>query len=390
MKGTHRTTGRLAACALLLAGCAAPEAGTTDGADEDAAIESVDDADADPGEGEAGDAPGDAGCDPAACDAACVASGALAGVCREDACDCIGAADADADGDADDRDDGIEAVDDAPDAGEDAPDAREDFVDVRDDAPDAGEDAPDARADSVDARDDAPDAGEDAPDAREDFVDARDDAPDVAEESVEPVDDGEDLVEDVEEDAPPEDAGEAGGCVVSCEVTGTSAPCTAPFSVTSTTAGVVLRVDMTGHAEMQLEVEVCDPTGFLVHLADSPSCNGWSGDGGDFSNDAEVHTSGTGLYAYASDEGGSVNLLTLADYLPASGCANRTLLIGDQYLASADGSFARLDSPYLLRINPPADAEGTPDAIWYLGFGRSVGSSSRTGTGFSLAKICLR
>jgi len=45
----------------------------------------------------------------------------------------------------------------------------------------------------------------------------------------------------------------------------------------------------------------------------------------------------------------------------------------------------------LLRINPPSDTEGAPNALWYFGLNHVVQSSfARTGTGAQTANICLR
>jgi hypothetical protein len=204
-----------------------------------------------------------------------------------------------------------------------------------------------------------------------------------------------------DEDAPPEDAPaediapDAGPCLARCDVDpGSTFACSAPFSVRETATGqLTMNVDMNGYTEMALTFSVCNPLDWTVHIADSNTCNGYGGDGGTFSNDAEIHLTGTSLLAYPNQYGsdaGVGNLLTAAGFVPTTGCSIRTLLIGDQYLDSTGGEFTRVDSPYLLRINPPADGEGAPDAIWYLGFGRTVGSSSRSGTTWASSSICLR
>jgi hypothetical protein len=46
--------------------------------------------------------------------------------------------------------------------------------------------------------------------------------------------------------------------------------------------------------------------------------------------------------------------------------------------------------PHLLRIDPPTDAEGTPDALWHLGLNRSYANSTRTGTGTTVTTLCFR
>ena len=145
---------------------------------------------------------------------------------------------------------------------------------------------------------------------------------------------------------------------------------------------------------MELTFTVCNPTGFTVHIADSPSNDGYAGDRGERSNDAEIHLTGTTLVAYANDFGRAVevgDLLAVDDYVGAAGCSSRTLIVGDGYIASPTGDFARVDSTYAMRINPPTDEEGPPDGTWYVGFDRTVGGESyRDGNGWVSASICLR
>ena len=82
-------------------GCATSAAGTDGAGGGDASDEAAGEAEV-PGDGDAADS--DGGCDPARCDDECIEGGAEAGVCREDLCECIGGADADADADVADED----------------------------------------------------------------------------------------------------------------------------------------------------------------------------------------------------------------------------------------------------------------------------------------------
>jgi len=296
-------------------------------------------------------------CNAADCLRECIEGGATSGTCVADECRCAGV---DADADADIPGDvPPEAIDEGTIESSD--------VEVFDAPDDGSADEP--------AAEDAP--AEDAP---------AEDAP--AEDA--PAEDA------PEEDAPAEDvATDAGPCLARCDVDpGSTFTCSAPFSVRETATGqLTMNVDMNGYTEMALTFSVCNPIDWTVHVADSNTCNGYGGDGGTFSNDAEVHLTGTSLLAYPNQYGsdaGVTNLLTAADFVPATGCSIRTLLLGDQYLDTPGGEFAKVESPYLLRINPPADGEGPPDAIWYLGFGRTVGSSSRSGTTWASSSICLR
>jgi hypothetical protein len=49
-------------------------------------------------------------------------------------------------------------------------------------------------------------------------------------------------------------------------------------------------------------------------------------------------------------------------------------------------------SPFSLRLDPPADHEGKPDRVWYVGLNRSVGSNEpkRSGSGLSWVELCVQ
>lgn len=132
----------------------------------------------------------------------------------------------------------------------------------------------------------------------------------------------------------------------------------------------------------------CDPSGWTLHVADSPSCNGYGGDGSDFSNDAELQLNGTTLALYASDHGGSTSLGSAAGFVSASGCSQRVVTVEDQAIYTSE-TF-EVESEYSLRIDPPSDTQGSPDALWYLSFDGVVAGGSRTGSGITSAFVCLQ
>jgi hypothetical protein len=150
-----------------------------------------------------------------------------------------------------------------------------------------------------------------------------------------------------------------------------------------------------GSRLLRLRFEVCDPHGLWLHVGDSPSNDGAGGDAGHFSNDAELELRATGLWMYGNDYGRSADLrdLTLAsvpDFVAASGCTRRTLVLGDGVLESRDPA-VRVRSPYALRLQPPHDHEGTPDRRWYIGINRSVASDTpeRSGAGLAWVELCV-
>jgi len=132
---------------------------------------------------------------------------------------------------------------------------------------------------------------------------------------------------------------------------------------------------------------------WVVHLADSPTCDGGGGDVGTSSNDAEVYFfNGVDYQMYGNDyaPAGSKLLSDNVGLLPASGCSSVELIARDQYLELVQPTSIVVTSPYALRINPPTDTEGTPDALWYVGINRTYGSMLRTGSGVQSLSLCLR
>jgi hypothetical protein len=153
-------------------------------------------------------------------------------------------------------------------------------------------------------------------------------------------------------------------------------------------------VNMSTARSLVMEVEVCDPAGWIFHMSDSPSGNGWGGDGGTTSNDAEFQLNAAspnvGMAVYASDlaHGQYQGAMQSHLFSGANGCVTRRILVADQQLATDDG-LAMCD-PALLRINPPSDAEGTPDAMWWIGIGSTFSDPSRSGAGMQRMTFCVR
>ena len=144
---------------------------------------------------------------------------------------------------------------------------------------------------------------------------------------------------------------------------------------------------------MRVVFYVTNPSGWTVHVADSPSCNGGGGDGRQFSNDAEVQLLETTVSGYSNDlnpDGAGTVLFSDTEDLSRQ-CSGQTWIVSDgRFQVIAVATLIDVTSPYLLRLNPPADIEGRPDALWYVGFNRTVGDESRAGTGLQEAAICVR
>jgi hypothetical protein len=191
-----------------------------------------------------------------------------------------------------------------------------------------------------------------------------------------------------------------------CRYYGTTLDCTGDVGLTNLSqlqgSRARLTVDMTRAAELRVAFEICNPAGYVLDIGDSPSDNGGGGDWGDFEHDAEVLVYDTDLTAWSSDLGYEQTsatagyhplLLSRPDYLSARGCSVRTLHIRDQYIADADDPTLRTQSPTALRINPSTDAQGYPDATWYIGVNRVVSSwasdRTRVGTGATTIRLCF-
>jgi hypothetical protein len=161
-----------------------------------------------------------------------------------------------------------------------------------------------------------------------------------------------------------------------------------------TSRQALFRVDMRGYDELAVEIEACEPSGWVLHVGDSRSNDGWGGDMADFSNDAELHVNGApGLLSsqlYASDEG-SGRLVRPADRREislAGRCERHRYGFADQRVSYDDGT--AVCDPALLRVQPPTDREGSPDATWWVGVNRTIRGGERVGTGVTQAVLCLR
>ena len=137
-------------------------------------------------------------------------------------------------------------------------------------------------------------------------------------------------------------------------------------------------------------------SGMWLDLGDSPGCNGAGGDDSQFANDAELEGRGQALWLYANDygrtgDGRPTVLGSMAGFVSSSGCAQRTVVVGDGFV-HADVPAIDIRSEYALRLDPARDHEGAPDRRWYFGANRSIASDepSRSGTGLSWVEFCLQ
>jgi hypothetical protein len=185
-------------------------------------------------------------------------------------------------------------------------------------------------------------------------------------------------------------------CAYTCDidVTGGTTTCSGPVTVDEISPGTG-RISMdlgTTYTGVEFDLTMTDPTGYVWHLGDSSTDNGWGGDSGTSSNDAELQIVGTAFAEFGNDNGGSPMLANVASFVPASGTSMRSIWVADQRVQSFDPC-VDVTSPYSLRVNPPTDQEmGTPDAAWHMGLNRVYDeySSDRSGTGLTAVTLCFR
>jgi hypothetical protein len=153
-------------------------------------------------------------------------------------------------------------------------------------------------------------------------------------------------------------------------------------------------------ASLVVRVETCNGSGYTVHVADSPTNNGFGGDAGSTQHDAEAHTVGTTLYVYRSDIGsGSPLRCQFGGPSSVSGCIVQDWIVRPDELSFDSSTFSsnsleRCLSPDLFDFPSydEADSEDTTGAYedkLYVGLNRTYGSASRSGSGVQRACFFL-
>ena len=131
------------------------------------------------------------------------------------------------------------------------------------------------------------------------------------------------------------------------------------------------------------------PVGWTVNIGDSPSNNGYGGDGGDQSNDAEMTITDGALIVYGNDytparetTDGHRQMFYQEDMV--RGGESISIEVANERLdIDAPGGSEVFDSPYLYALARQPDREGRTNYELYAAFNRTVASSSRNGTGAS-------
>ena len=181
-------------------------------------------------------------------------------------------------------------------------------------------------------------------------------------------------------------------CVNACSIDlPATTTCAAPIVATFGAGEATVAIDMTGLAELEIDTQICDPMGWVLHLGDSPSDNGYGGDSGQFSNDAEIQLQGTQLDVFPNQMASGASTLDAdPSFVAATGCSSIVLFVRDQTVDATQPHAYHVASSFALRIAPPSDLEGVPDSLWWLGIDRTYGDPTRTGTGITHVDLCQR
>lgn len=202
----------------------------------------------------------------------------------------------------------------------------------------------------------------------------------------------------------PAEGGTAGTTYYTCTVNVAAGThdCTDGEVTLTTNSGIyrVLRVDLApDFVRLDVLVDVCNPTGWWTHFADSPTCNGYGGDAGTAAHDAEAHLTNRRFYYYSMDPD-SRPIMNTDEVVPTGGCyrvqwsiyENEVLFDDDATTTDTPRVEARSVRGFDSAPYDEADSEDSSGAdadLWYVGLNRTVASSSRSGTGVNKACFVL-
>jgi len=135
------------------------------------------------------------------------------------------------------------------------------------------------------------------------------------------------------------------------------------------------------------------PSGWSVNIGDSRTNNGYSGDGGTQSNDAEMQILNNRVSVYGSDytpissvktilDSFSSNFASVNQMVTFEASNNRFIWDGGNLVGG------QVQANYLYALDGRADNEGPINYDIYAGFNRTIGSSSRYGSGVGF--VCVK
>lgn len=186
-------------------------------------------------------------------------------------------------------------------------------------------------------------------------------------------------------------SGESSPCAYHCVIAGgalsAESAATCPL-VTHGEDGVFV-IDMTRADALVARIEVCDASTF--QLADSAGARHDGADDPASGHDASVVVHGGDLDLLPAHDGG-LSFSHVTGYLPEttggpSECATRTLELTDSVVFLHDLERG-LCGTSMLRIDPPTDAQGSPDSRWHLVLGRTL-DGARAGEAPPSVDLCF-
>lgn len=155
----------------------------------------------------------------------------------------------------------------------------------------------------------------------------------------------------------------------------------------------LLKVNMKDHRRLRVRLHFGQEIGgWSLNIGDSRTNNGYSGDSGTQTNDSELQILNSQLSLWASDRFGPKEgrrLELVEDFVRPGQTVE--LLISDQRVVwSSPQAQGELESPYLFALNGQMEQEGEINYDLFLGLGRVVAGTSRSGSGITSVEVeCL-
>lgn len=147
----------------------------------------------------------------------------------------------------------------------------------------------------------------------------------------------------------------------------------------ATIADGIATLDLADADGLVMRLEICDPSGLVFELGDARLRRGSS-------HDARLLVEATTMTVHGS-EGAGLEPSSVRHWIAPSGCSTRTIVLTEQLVYFAEAE-AGLCGTGLLRISPPTDAEGRPDALWHLALGRAL-EGEASGSGLRSVDLCF-
>lgn len=159
-----------------------------------------------------------------------------------------------------------------------------------------------------------------------------------------------------------------------------------PMTLISTSSGYTYELQMAEFDIATFNTLFSGPKDWALHISDSPTGDGNSGDGGDFENDSEFQVFGTSVALYGSDVVSSALQFSQSSAF-ATYEATESVLCDSYFSFESSTTFLEARGAGVFQIDGDeadsgsAAVGGLNDRAVYLGVNRVVGSTSRTGSG---------